>query len=141
MKKIRACLILLHQNAKKFNVQNLIIGNIISQVNANQIGEKGAKKLFVRAEDERIRRRLEDLKRWDNEDCGEGSSGGSSPLPPLPPPLSPQMLPSPPAFSLPKLPPTVDDLLDSKGGCFGTGSLNDVRSYLWDDAKFETDYI
>ena len=46
-------------DAKKFDVQNPIIGNIISQVNANQMGEKGIKELFARAEDEKIRRRLE----------------------------------------------------------------------------------
>ena len=50
------------KDAKKFDVQNPIIGNIISQVNANQIGEKGVKELFARAEDEKIRRRLEVLK-------------------------------------------------------------------------------
>ena len=39
------------KDAKKIDVQNPIIGNIISQVNANQIGEKGVKELFARAED------------------------------------------------------------------------------------------
>ena len=92
------------KNAKRFDVQNLIIGNIISQVNANQIGEKGVKELFARVEDERMRIRLKALKRRDNEDCGEGGSGGSSPPPPLPPPLPPQTLPSPPAFSPPRSP-------------------------------------
>ena len=47
------------KDVKKFDVQNPIIGNITSQVNANQIGEKGVKELFTRAEDEKIRRRLE----------------------------------------------------------------------------------
>ena len=51
------------KDAKKFDVQNPITANIISQKNANQIGEKGVKELFVRAEDEKIRRRLEALKR------------------------------------------------------------------------------
>ena len=51
------------KDAKKFDVQNPIIGNIISQVNANQIEEKGVKGLFARAEDEKIRRRLEARKR------------------------------------------------------------------------------
>ena len=49
------------KDAKKFDVQNRIIGNIISQVNANQIGEKGAKELCAMAEDGKIRRRLESL--------------------------------------------------------------------------------
>ena len=30
-----------------------LLGNIISHVNANQIGEKGVKELFARAEDEK----------------------------------------------------------------------------------------
>ena len=66
------------KDAKKFDVQNPIIGNIISQVNANQIGGKGVKELFARAEDEKIRRRLKALKRQDNENGGEGGSGGST---------------------------------------------------------------
>ena len=49
------------KDAKKFDIQNPIIGNIISQVNATQIGEKGVKELFFKAEDEKIRRRLEVL--------------------------------------------------------------------------------
>ena len=69
------------KDAKKFDVLNPIIGNIISQVNANQIGEKEVKKLFARAEDEAIRRRLEALKRQDNEDGGESGSGSSGPPP------------------------------------------------------------
>ena len=66
------------KDQKKFDVQNPIIGNIISQVNANQIGGKGVKELFARAEDEKIRRRLKALKRQDNENGGEGGSGGST---------------------------------------------------------------
>ena len=46
------------KDAKKFDVQNPIIGNLLSQVNANQIGEKEVKELFSKAEDEKIRRRL-----------------------------------------------------------------------------------
>ena len=128
------------KDAKKFDFQNPIIGNIIGQVNTNQIGEKGVKELFVRAEDEKIRRRLQALKRRDNEYVGEGGSGGSGLSPSLPPPLPPQALPSPPPFSPPSSPPTLDNLLDSKGGFFETESLNDVRNDLWNSEKFETDY-
>ena len=127
------------KDAKKIDVQNPITANIISQKNANQIGEKGVKELFVRAEDEKIRRRLEALKRWDNEDAGEGGSGSSGP-PRLPPPLPPQTLPSPPAFSPTRSPPTLDNLLNSEGWFFGTESLNDVRNDLWKLEKFEKDY-
>ena len=45
----------------------------------------------------------------------------------------------PPIFSLPRSPPTLDDLFD-EGRFFGRESLNDARNDLWDDAKFETDY-
>ena len=57
-------------DAKKIDVQNPIIGNIISQVNAKQIGEKVVKELFGRPEDEKIRRRLEALRGQDDEDDG-----------------------------------------------------------------------
>ena len=60
------------KDAKKLDFQNPIIGNLISQVNANQIGEKGVKELFGWAEDEKIRRRLEALRGPDNEDGGGG---------------------------------------------------------------------
>ena len=124
--------------AKKFDAQNPIIGNIISQVNANQIGEKGVKEFFAKAEEEKIRRRVEALRRRDDEDGG-GGGGGSDRQPP-PPPLPLQRLPSLPIFSPPRSPPTLDHLFDEEGRFFGTGSLNDVRNDLWDDAKFETDY-
>ena len=84
------------KDAKKFDAQNLIIRNIISQVNANQIGEKGVKKLFARAEHEKIKRRLEALRGGDDEDGGDEGPGGSGQPPP--PPLPPQRLPSPPSF-------------------------------------------
>ena len=128
------------KDAKWFDVQNPITGNIISQVNANQIGAKGVKELFARAEDEKIRRRPETPKRRDNEDGGGGGSGGSGLPPPLPPPLIPQTLRSPPVFSPPRSPPTLDNLLDCEGRFFGTESLNDVRNDLWNLEKFETDY-
>ena len=41
------------KDAKKFDVQNPIIGNIISQVNTNQIRGKGVKELLARAQDEK----------------------------------------------------------------------------------------
>ena len=49
------------KDAKKFDVQNPIIGNLLSQVKANQIGEKEVKELFAKAEDEKIRRRFNAL--------------------------------------------------------------------------------
>ena len=122
------------KDAKKFDEQNPIIGNIISQVNANQIGEKGVKELFTRAEVEKIRRRLEALRRGDDEDGGDKGPGGSGQQPP--PSLPPQRLPSPPSFSPtfspppPGSPPSLDNLLDDEGGFFGTDSLNNIRDDL-----------
>ena len=46
------------KDAKSVDVQNPIVGKIISQVNANKIGEKGVKKLFAKTEDEKIRKRF-----------------------------------------------------------------------------------
>ena len=45
-------------DAKSVDVQNPIVGNIVSQVNANNIGEKGVKKLFAKTEDEKISKRF-----------------------------------------------------------------------------------
>ena len=107
------------KGVKKFDVQNPVIGNIISQVNANQI-EEGVKELFGRAEDEKIRRRLEPLRELDNEDGG----GGGPDCQPPPPPLTPQRLPSSTSFSAnfsqppPSSPSSLYNLLDGKGGFF-----------------------
>ena len=134
------------KDAKILDVQNPIIGNIISQVNVNQIGEKGVKVLFARAEDEKIRRRLEALKRRDNEDGGEGGSGSSGQAPPPPPTLPPQTLPSPPTFSptfsptLPGSPPSSNGLIEGEDRFFGTESLKYFRNDFWNSKKFETEY-
>ena len=66
----------------------------------------------------KIRTRLEALWRRDDEDSGEGG-GGSDGQPPLPP-LPLQKLLSPPIFSSPRSPPTLDDLFDEEGRYFGT---------------------
>ena len=131
-KKIRSC----------FDVQNTIIGNVISHVNANQIGEKGVKELLGRAQDEKIRRRLEALKEPDD---GDGGGGGPDGQPPSPP-LLPQRLPSLPSFSPkfsqppPSSPPSLDNSLDGEGGFFGTESLSDVRNDLGNNPELERDY-
>ena len=78
------------KDAKKFDVQNPIIGNLLSQVNANQIGEKEVKELFSKAEDEKISRRLDALRRYNDDDDGDGGDGGDEgpgPGPPPPPPI------------------------------------------------------
>ena len=98
------------KDVKKIDIQNPVVGNILSQVKASQIGEKEVKKLLGEAEDEKIRRRLEALRR---PGASRGSSGdGPGPSPPPPPILpSPGGLSSPPAF-LPELFPSLDDLFD-----------------------------
>ena len=99
---------------KKIDIQNPVVGNILSQVNSSPIGEKEVKKkLFAEAEDEKIRRRLEALRWPGDEGPGGGSSGsggGSGPSP-VPPPIlpSPGGLTNLPAF-LPESFRSLDDL-------------------------------
>ena len=74
-------------------VQNPVIGNLISQVNANQIEEQEVKELFSKAEDGKIR--LYALRGHD--DGGDGGGGGDEgpglSLPP-PPPIFPPIFPT-----------------------------------------------
>ena len=105
------------KDAKKFDIQNPVVGNILSQINTSQIGEKEVEKLFGEAEDEKLRRRLEAVRGTGDEGPGgggSGSGGGSGPSP-VPPPIlpSPGGLRSPPAF-LPESFPLLDDLFDAE---------------------------
>ena len=51
------------KDAKKFDVQNPVIGNIMSQVNANQLTEAQVKKLLSEGEEAKIMLRLGALRR------------------------------------------------------------------------------
>ena len=102
---------------KKIDIQNPVVRNIISQINASQIGQKEVKKLFGEAEDEKIKRRFYVLRQpGDEGPGGSGSgSGGGSGLSPPPPLILPSFggLPSPSAF-LPESFPSLDDLFDEE---------------------------
>ena len=54
---------------KKFDIQNPIIGNLLSQVNANKISDAKVKQLLGQAKDEELQARLDRLrKRIDKSD-------------------------------------------------------------------------
>ena len=67
------------KDANKFDVQNPVIGNLLSQVNANQLTNKQVKKILDEGEDLKIRTRLDALRNnTDGNDVDEdGSDGGS----------------------------------------------------------------
>ena len=48
---------------KKFGIQNPILGNLLTQVNANQVSAKRVKKFLVNVQDDEIQRRLDKLRR------------------------------------------------------------------------------
>ena len=72
------------KDANKFDVQNPVIGNIISQVSASQLTDNQVQKLLGEGEDQKIRARLDLLRRnnlrddndSDNNDEDDGSGGG-----------------------------------------------------------------
>ena len=51
------------QGCKKFDIQNPIIGNLLSQVNANKISDAKLKQLLGHAKDEELQARLDRLKK------------------------------------------------------------------------------
>ena len=48
---------------KKIDIQNPIIGNLLSQVNANKISDAKVKQLLGQAKDEELQARLDRLRR------------------------------------------------------------------------------
>ena len=51
------------KDAKKFDIQNPIIGNLLSQVNANKISDAKVKQLLGQAKDEELQARLDRLRK------------------------------------------------------------------------------
>ena len=62
---------------KKSDIQNPIIGNLLSQVNANKISDAKVKQLLGQAKDEELQARLDRLrKRTDKSDDDDNNVGG-----------------------------------------------------------------
>lgn len=90
------------KNANKFDLQNPVLGNILSQVGDSQLTEKQLNKLLQQGEDKNIRARLDALKKYNaslrdsdgnNNDDNTNNTGpdddfGRFPPPPFPPPDS-----------------------------------------------------
>lgn len=75
------------KDAKKFDVQIPVIGNILSQGNANQLIDAQVKELLGEGEDSKIRVILDALRSGSDSSGGDGGGNGpltSAPLPPLP---------------------------------------------------------
>ena len=51
------------KDAKKIDIQNPIIGNLLSQVNANKISDAKVKQLLGQAKDEELQARLDRLRK------------------------------------------------------------------------------
>ena len=63
------------KDAKKFDIQNPIIGNLLSQVNANKISDAKVKQLLGQAKDEELQARLDRLrKRIDKSDDDDNNN-------------------------------------------------------------------
>ena len=54
------------KDAKKFDIQNPILRNVLTQVNANQVSNKRVKELLDNINDDQIQRRLDELRRSTN---------------------------------------------------------------------------
>ena len=120
------------KDAKKFDVQNPVIGNIMSQVYANQLTDAQVKKLLSEGEEAKIRLRLGALR-----NNGGGGDGGDNP-----PPLSLPPLPPIPRFPSPPLRPP---LLEPENNV-DTNDAADVDMDFLDnltsrpEPRFETDF-
>ena len=64
---------------KKFDIQNPIIGNLLSQVNANKISDAKVKQLLGQAKDEELQARLDRLrKRIDKSDDEDNNNNNNN---------------------------------------------------------------
>ena len=67
------------KDAKKFDIQNPIIGNLLSQVNANKISDAKVKQLLGQAKDEELQARLDRLrKRIDKSDDEDNNNNNNN---------------------------------------------------------------
>ena len=68
------------KNVNKFDIQNLVTGNLLSQVNANQLTDQLAKNILGKGEHLKIRARLDALRNntfTGGDDNVDGRRGGS----------------------------------------------------------------
>ena len=66
------------KDAKKIDIQNPIIGNLLSQVNANKISDAKVKQLLGQAKDEELQARLDRLrKRIDKSDDDDNNNNNN----------------------------------------------------------------
>ena len=67
------------KGASKFDIQNLVVGNLLSQVSASTLTDAQVKKLLDEAEDTKIKARLDALRnfRGGNDDDEDGPGGSS----------------------------------------------------------------
>ena len=67
------------KDGKKFDIQNPIIGNLLSQVNANKISDAKVKQLLGQAKDEELQARLDRLrKRIDKSDDDDNNNNNNN---------------------------------------------------------------
>ena len=67
------------KDAKKIDIQNPIIGNLLSQVNANKISDAKVKQLLGQAKDEELQARLDRLrKRVDKSDDDDNNNNNNN---------------------------------------------------------------
>ena len=66
------------KGANKFDIQNPVVENLLSQVSASTLTDAQVKKLLGEAEDAKIKARLDALRnfRGDNDDNEDGPGGG-----------------------------------------------------------------
>ena len=67
------------KDAKKFDIQNPITGNLLSQVNANRISDEKVKQLLDQAKNEELQARLDSLrKRTDKSDDDDDNNNNNN---------------------------------------------------------------
>ena len=133
------------KDTKKSDVQNPVVGNILSLVSANQLNDDQVKNLLGEGEDLKIRARLDALRNNKSDDENDDNDG-SYPQPPSSPPLPPIALlsfltpPTPPASlrsakKKKERPPPDDYAMD-----ISDNEEDQIDFVLKTDPVFETDF-